>query len=936
MPAWPGVVYVVIKNLPLDEFGIRVPNIEAEITKASSDSTLSISGFSDHANQWQNDTFGDYIAANNFGDLTISRLPSGGEVFSGAIPYDGSVHISALNDIAVVGGGGDTVGFYDAATGVFRQEVTGLGGLSSSNALIDDVTFGGVTYMMVWVWVSGLSLLSNIGTGWTRVWTASTAHSPLSYLQTLSVGPDYAYALRGGIAGTSKAVTRIGWDVNGLLSDTDVTLSALSGNAVACFYDDESDSVVVLDANGNLYVYTPDLGTLLRSNTSTGIGVMGSGTMAPLSKRMKSGSDLICIKSFIGNDVREFRVSDLVEVTNIDAATSSWPLKSNSDLGQFAVNQTWQGILILPGGGSDPVFWYLPRPHRQPVSLADLIAAECRHAGLTPDVSAITAMLYGYGIRGGEAPRGVLEDVCRVNFIDWAQIDGAQTFFPRETDAFRTLTINETGLSASGTPDPVQITEAYPAVLDIPEQVVITYPSYDAQYRTGAQAGSTEETASFNDEPSEADETGYPVKVRRKRVIEFSTSQVMTDQDAARVADLMHNDLQEAGVIYKATVGPKHLDLHPGLVINVPLDEERTAKAVITKMSGDTLLDLELRKRGDSYVSEAVAQPTPYVEDTLLGLAPVAPVLIDGHLLRNADNNDGFYAGVAVVGPGNFRSASIYRSEDAGETYAPWAGMTNGMIRGIARDALPDVAHPAAVDRASTFTIAVAAGTPPDSISEEVLLAGETSNGFAVWNPTISEWEYIRAASVVDNGDGTWTLSTLLRGLKGTEFATAGHAVGAIVYHLDDQAMTRPAEGDRTLSRVYVAVPTSAAFDSTGAVTFTNMGKGLRCWSPTDLHVSRDGSGNITGRLSRRDRLGQAWPESGAETPPMSESAESYKVKVYNGASLLRTITTATETFSYSATDQVTDFGSVQSPLKLGALQVSSVYGDGLELIVTV
>jgi hypothetical protein len=65
------------------------------------------------------------------------------------------------------------------------------------------------------------------------------------------------------------------------------------------------------------------------------------------------------------------------------------------------------------------------------------------------------------------------------------------------------------------------------------------------------------------------------------------------------------------------------------------------------------------------------------------------------------------------------------------------------------------------------FNIAVPIGTAPDSVSEEVLLASETSNGFAVWNASVGDWEYIRAASVVDNMDGTWTLSTLLRGLKG-------------------------------------------------------------------------------------------------------------------------------------------------------------------------
>ncbi|RWM28493.1 hypothetical protein [Mesorhizobium sp.] len=393
VPAWPGIVYAVIKNLPLDEFGIRVPNIEAEITQAQGLATLSIGGFSTWANQWSNDTNGDYIAANDSGVLTISRLPAGTAVFNGAIPYGGPVHVSDRLDVAVVGGTGDKIGFYDAATGAFRQEIAGLGGSSESSAILDDVSFGGVTYMLVWVFGAKLSLLSDIGTGWNKVWTATTTHSPLSYLQTLSVGPSYAYAVRGGIAGTSKAVTRIGWDVTGLLSDTEITLSALTDDAVACFYDEESDSVVVLDAAGQLFVYTPDLGTLLRSNTSTGIGAVPN-AQTPLSKRMKSASDTIIIKGF-DNDIFEFRVSDLSQVNRYDAATSTWPLKTNSDLGQFGINQQWQAVLILPSSGSDPVLWYLPRAQRQPVPLADVLAKECTLAGLQADVSQITAQIFG-------------------------------------------------------------------------------------------------------------------------------------------------------------------------------------------------------------------------------------------------------------------------------------------------------------------------------------------------------------------------------------------------------------------------------------------------------------------------------------------------------------------------------------------------------------
>jgi len=929
VPAWPGIVYAVIKNLPLDEFGIRVPNIEAEITQAQNVGTTSVTPTIAFGGVSKNtsDTFGDYFA--NAGDTTlyIELLPALEIIATNTLPYDAMcVHITALNKVAVTYFGQPGMRIFDAATGAFETDIGGVGpAVPSGWGTMADISFGGVNYLFAYTG-STLTLLSNIGTGYSIVWNITLVGS--FDTKSLSASASRLYGCTDWVFDPSKDIVVIDWDSVAPFP-AKITLSVLDTYARSAFYDEESDSVIIMTVNGSVYVYTPDLGTLLRSKVnSTSVPYTDPLT----SNRMKVTSDQIGVK-FPDNDIYIYRVSDLSEVDHIVAHDTSWANKDASQYYFTGFNERWQAALVI-GTDRPTEFWYLPRAQVLPVSLADVIAAECRFAGLDVDVTAVTTEIYGYGDRAGTPPRGVIEDLARVNFIDFAQVDGVQTFFPRETASFRSIAVGETGLALNSEPDPVSITEEYPSAIDMPEQVIITYPSYDAIYRIGAQAGNTKEDEKFNDEPSQADETGAPIKVRRKRALEFSTAQVLTDDDAAKIADVMFNSLRDAASVYRTNVGPKQIDLHPGQVVTLPLDDTRTTKAVLTKMSGDTVLEMEFRKRGDSFTSEAVAQPTPYVVDTLLGPADATPVLIDGHLLRSADDNDGFYSGVAVISKGNFRSASIYRSEDGGATYSPWAGFTNGMIRGIALDALPDRPHPGAWDRATVFNIAIPVGSPPDSVSEAALLATSTTNGFAVWNASVGDWEYIRAASVVDNLDGTWTLSTLLRGLKGTEFAMAGHAAGATVYHLDDQAMDRSVEGDRTLSRIYVAVPTSTVFDSTGAVTFTNYGKGLRCWAPLLQSAVLDaGTGDWILTWFRRDRLGQSWPESGPETPPMSETVEAYVVNIYDGLGVLvNSYDASTATYTYTAADQTTDFGSPQATLEFGIAQVSSIYGDGVEL----
>jgi hypothetical protein len=242
---------------------------------------------------------------------------------------------------------------------------------------------------------------------------------------------------------------------------------------------------------------------------------------------------------------------------------------------------------------------------------------------------------------------------------------------------------------------------------------------------------------------------------------------VLKDDDAAKVADVIHNSLIDAATVYKTTVGPKHMDLHPGQVVTLPLDDTRTAKAVLTKMSGDTVLDMEFRKRGDSFTSEAVGQPTPYVIDTLLGPADVTPALIDGHLLRSADDNDGFYAGVAVVSPGSFRSATdlsfggcrhhlcamgrLHQRHDPRHRHRSRCRIGRIQRHGTARQCSP-----------SRFRSARARQHQRGSAARQ-----RDHQRFRGLQPSVGDWEYIRAASVVDNMNGTWTLSTLLRGLQG-------------------------------------------------------------------------------------------------------------------------------------------------------------------------
>ncbi|TIW11989.1 MAG: hypothetical protein E5V66_11100 [Mesorhizobium sp.] len=149
VPAWPGIVYAVIKNLPLDEFGIRVPNIEAEITKAQGSATTSVAPSTAFAGISFNtsDTFGDYFANAGGTTLVIERLPNAEVIATQTLPYDAlCVHITALNKVAVTYSFEPGMRVFDAATGAFEADVSGVGPASPVVwTSMSDISFGAST-----------------------------------------------------------------------------------------------------------------------------------------------------------------------------------------------------------------------------------------------------------------------------------------------------------------------------------------------------------------------------------------------------------------------------------------------------------------------------------------------------------------------------------------------------------------------------------------------------------------------------------------------------------------------------------------------------------------------------------------------------------------------------------------------------------------------
>jgi hypothetical protein len=188
------------------------------------------------------------------------------------------------------------------------------------------------------------------------------------------------------------------------------------------------------------------------------------------------------------------------------------------------------------------------------------------------------------------------------------------------------------------------------------------------------------------------------------------------------------------------------------------------------------------------------------------------------------------------------------------------------------------------------------------------------------------------------NGDGTYTLSGLLRGRLGTERAALENKqVGVQGFMIDRADMERIGNAEQ-IGKTYFLKSLTVGEEilSTYPRPFVPRGGALKPWAPCSVSGSRDGSDNLTIAWLRRTRFNGPW-QNDTDAVPLNEETEAYEVDIMDGSTVVRTITgLSSPSATYSAADQTTDFGSTQSAVTVRVYQISATVGRGFYREVTV
>jgi len=269
--------------------------------------------------------------------------------------------------------------------------------------------------------------------------------------------------------------------------------------------------------------------------------------------------------------------------------------------------------------------------------------------------------------------------------------------------------------------------------------------------------------------------------------------------------------------------------------------------------------------------------------------------LLDTSLLRDQDDavtGIPLYAAVAPAGSADWPGANLLRSDDAGATWKAVAtfGADQAVDWGIAATALaaPPNNRLGVIDRTSTLTVNMRRGVLPASAAETDLDEDRSLNALLIGRE--GRWEVVRYATAVDQsgspdeGGDSYVISSLRRGLRGTNLNIGNHQAGDFVIVLDTAKIVRVNldTSELNVARLYKAVTFGVDQAFVSARSFTLAGETKRPYTLTEVKGTRAiATGNWTVTAVRRTRVGGGWIDF--VEPPLGEDSAEFILEVLDG-----------------------------------------------------
>jgi hypothetical protein len=380
---------------------------------------------------------------------------------------------------------------------------------------------------------------------------------------------------------------------------------------------------------------------------------------------------------------------------------------------------------------------------------------------------------------------------------------------------------------------------------------------------------------------------------------------VLSAESAKALADHRLAALQAGRVSGKVMLSWRNLAIRAGQHAEI---EGHTGLWKVERWTlGAMEVTLDLVRVPASPPPDVTASPGRVVSEPDL---PHGPTVIEVLELPLGDGNETKpLLHVAAAGAeAGWRRAALSASIDGGASWQDQGSTAIQAVMGAAVDALP-AGGSALFDAASSLEV--------ELLNEAMWLEGRNDAALAEGaNLAALGNELIQFGAAEPLGGRRFRLARLLRGRRGTEWATGIHAVGepfVLVLREALVAIEAPAGA-------WVALLASGVGDDPDGAPASHevTGEIIRPPSPVHLQAVETPEGDLALSWVRRSRQGWAWPD-GADTP-LGEEAERYRIEIV-GPGFTRAAETAEPGYLYSAAARAVDG---PGPLTVAVCQAGS------------
>lgn len=430
------------------------------------------------------------------------------------------------------------------------------------------------------------------------------------------------------------------------------------------------------------------------------------------------------------------------------------------------------------------------------------------------DLASITTPVRSMAISQVTTIRNVLETLASAYFFSCVLSDKLY-FYPDGGTSVATLAYADLGAGENqAKEEPLELRLANE--LEIPAQVALSYSNVTNDYNIATEYSDRLLTAQGS-----TSTVGVPLGFQPSEAKAIAEKSI---QKAA--AEIFTTTLDLLG---------QYAKLEPTDIVTVTDDDGSTYRLRLVKkteaagvLSFDAVVD-------NASVLVATGTTTDYTEsNTVLGLPDTDIEIIDGPILRDADNNS---PGVYVSAKGKkagWPGCLIQRSYD-GVLYDDQGNISASGVIGRCTTTLADWAGGNRFDETSTVTVSVGLGVLSSVTRDQVL--DSDANACKIGDEVLQ----FKTATFVSTG--IYTLSGLLRGRRGTEWAMTGHAAAERFVLLSPDSLRRVnfTVSDLDATRYFRGITLGRRASTATAESLTYTGVDLKPFAPVDVRIVKTG-----------------------------------------------------------------------------------------------